>query len=694
MTADLPTIGYVLAGFAFLALSILLVSSWQGRLHGAMLSAAAGVSALWAFLLAVDIADPTLGVLKVFLAETLRNGSWLVFLALLFAGGAGVGAGHRVLVFGGPVLTGIVLLTGIGLYVLEVAGLPSPGAGQALIYGSLALSLFGLIMVEQIYRNARDSQRDGLKYIGLGLAALFAYDLVLYSHAVLFGRIDSLFWSVRGIVATLCVPLIAVSAQRNPNWSVGIFVSRHVVFYTATLMGVGVYLILMSAIGYYIRLFGGEWGAAAQLVFFVAAILSLALMLFSERLRARLRVFLSKHFFRNRYDYRDEWLRLMSTLDARDEQGLPLTKRAIKALSDILGTPKGLLFVRHQESGPFCCEAGWNTGVSNVRVAPDASLVRFFTRTRWIIDAEEYRARPERYDDLEIDLQALGLDKPGYAIPLFTDERLVGFVLLARPAVARPLNFEDHDLLKTAGRQVASYLDQDQKKWELAESRQFETFNRLTAYLMHDLKNLIAQQSLVVENSQKHKNNPRFVDDAIATVKSGVLRMRKVLEQLAQGAPVQSTKKIEIGKLLLEASSQCADRRPEPRVEVGDARLWVRADRERLLMALVHAIRNAQDATPADGGVTVSMEAAGENCLVRIADTGRGMDADFIEHRLFKPFDSTKGTQGMGIGAHQVRETVRALGGDIEIDSTPGAGTRLTLLLPLEQHAPVAEQSV
>ncbi|HET6628990.1 MAG TPA: ATP-binding protein, partial [Woeseiaceae bacterium] len=207
------------------------------------------------------------------------------------------------------------------------------------------------------------------------------------------------------------------------------------------------------------------------------------------------------------------------------------------------------------------------------------------------------------------------------------------------------------------------------------------------AYLMHDLKNLIAQQSLVVENSQKHKNNPRFVDDAIATVKSGVVRMRRVLEQLAQGAPVQSTKKIEIGKLLLEASSQCADRRPAPRLEVGDARLWVRADRERLLMALIHAIRNAQDATPADGSVTVSVEAAGEQCLVRIEDTGRGMDADFIEHRLFKPFDSTKGTQGMGIGAHQVRETVRALGGDIEVDSAPGEGTRLTLLLPLDSSA-------
>lgn len=687
MIDSLSTVGYALAGVAFLVLAVLLVTSWQGRLHGAMLAAAAGLSALWGFALAADLGNPALAVPKVFLAEALRDGSWLAFLAVLFAGGAGTGAGHRVLVYGGPVLTGVALLAGLGIFAAETAGFSTPGIGQVLIHASLVLSLFGLIMVEQIYRNARESQRGDIKYMGLGLAAMFGYDLLLYSHAILFGRIDELFWSVRGIVATFCVPLIAVSAQRNPNWSVGIFVSRHVVFYTATLIVVGAYLLLISAIGYYIRLFGGAWGPAVQLVFFVAAILTLALLLFSERLRAELRVFLSKHFFRNRYDYRDEWLRLMSTLDSPDEQGLPLSKRAVKALSDILGAPRGLLFVRQQDDGPFYSEAGWNTALTGVRVAADSSLVRFFVRTGWIVDLEEYVERPDRYAELDEDLTRLGLDDPRFAIPLFTAERLVGFVLLARPSVSRSLNFEDHDLLKTAGRQIASYLDQEQKKWELAESRQFETFNRLTAYLMHDLKNLIAQQSLVVENSHKHKDNPAFVEDAIATVRSGVVRMRKVLEQLTQGAPVHARKKIEIGKLVLEATSQCADRRPEPRVDVGDSRLWVRADRECLLMAVVHAIRNAQDATPPDGSVTVSMEMAGANCLVRIADTGRGMDPAFVESRLFKPFDSTKGTQGMGIGAHQIRETVRALGGQVQVDSAPGAGTRITLLLPLEQPA-------
>lgn len=693
MLANLSVVGYGLAGFAFLILSVLLVTSWQGKLHGAMLTVAAIGSALWGFALAISVADPAFAVLKVFLAETLRNSFWLVFLSLLFAGGAGGGAGHRVLVYGGPVLAILVLLSGLSLFMAEQTGFSSPGVGEALIRGSLVLSLFALVMIEQIYRNARGSQRDGLKYMGLGLIGMFGYDLVLYTHGILFNRIDELLWSVRGAVAAFCVPLIAVSAQRSPNWSVGIFVSRHVVFYTTTLVGAGIYLILMAAIGYYIRNFGGAWGPAAQLVFFAAAILTLAVLFFSERLRKRLRVFLSKHFFRNRYDYRDEWLRLMSTLSSKGEEGLSLGKRAVKALSDILGASSGLLFVSDREDGPFRCQDGWNAAKSDKHIAADSSLVSFLSRTGWIVDAQEYLSQPERYPELDTDLGELGLERPGFIVPLFNDERLASFVVLARPKAARRLNFEDRDLLKTAGRQIAIYLDQEQKKWELAESRQFDTFNRLTAYLMHDLKNLIAQQSLVVENSQKHRNKPEFVDDAIATVKSGVARMRKVLDQLAQGAPVNSASRIEVSKLLFEAASQCADRRPEPRVEVGETRLWVRADRERLLMALVHAIRNAQDATPPEGSVTAAAELRGPYCVITVSDTGRGMDQTFIENRLFKPFDSTKGTQGMGIGAHQIRETIRALGGQVHVESSPGYGTRFCLNLPRESAVETGEAS-
>jgi putative PEP-CTERM system histidine kinase len=207
---------------------------------------------------------------------------------------------------------------------------------------------------------------------------------------------------------------------------------------------------------------------------------------------------------------------------------------------------------------------------------------------------------------------------------------------------------------------------------------------------MHDLKNVVAQLSLVVQNARKHRENQEFFDDAIRTVDNGVVRMKRVLEQLRQGTPVPSTGRVELGKLVMEAVSQCADRHPEPRALVGDRSLWVRGDRERLLMALVHAIRNAQDATPAEGSIRVSLEADGGQCAIRVADTGRGMDPEFVQTRLFRPFDSTKGVHGMGIGAYQLRETARSLGGELAVDSEPGRGTTVSVILPAERVEGVA----
>jgi len=201
---------------------------------------------------------------------------------------------------------------------------------------------------------------------------------------------------------------------------------------------------------------------------------------------------------------------------------------------------------------------------------------------------------------------------------------------------------------------------------------------------MHDLRNVMAQQSLIIENAEKHKGNPEFIDDAIETLKGGNQRMRRVMEHLQPGS-VEKEDNIEVGKLALEAISSCADRRPVPIHTLGDEQVWVRGGRDRLLMALCHAIRNAQDATAPDGEICLSVDLLDGDCSITVADMGEGMDDRFIQERLFRPFDSTKGTKGMGIGAYQIRETVRAIGGDVFVTSTRGAGTRMTIRLPLYQ---------
>ena len=162
----------------------------------------------------------------------------------------------------------------------------------------------------------------------------------MYSQGLLFdGLAETATWSARGVVNLLIVPLIAVAARRNRDWRPGIFVSRQVVFYTTTLVAVGAYLLAMSFGGFLIVRFGGSWGGFAQIVFFASAVLVLVVLLFSGTVRTWLRVFLSKHFFQNKYDYREEWLRLVNTLSEFDDSS---TREVfIKAMAQIVASPSG-----------------------------------------------------------------------------------------------------------------------------------------------------------------------------------------------------------------------------------------------------------------------------------------------------------------------------------------------------------------
>jgi putative PEP-CTERM system histidine kinase len=275
----------------------------------------------------------------------------------------------------------------------------------------------------------------------------------------------------------------------------------------------------------------------------------------------------------------------------------------------------------------------------------------------------------------------------GLLIPLMLENRLLGLVALADIAAPLKLNFEDLDLLKTAGSQVASFLAQQDASERLAESRQFEAYSRFTAYVMHDLKNAIAQQSLVVDNAERHKRNPEFVDDAIDTIRGSVMRMKRVLRHLQQQTIDERMHRVDLTKLIMQAESECDDRSPVPVLELPPAPVTVLANHERLLMAIVHAIRNAQDATPIEGSIRISLQAEDGQARIAIQDNGAGMDESFVRERLFRPFDSTKGVEGMGIGAYQVRETIHAIDGEITVESEPGRGTQFTMRIPLAPPA-------
>ena len=685
----LAVTGYGLAALAYLGLSGLIVFSWRRRPQGRLLVLATALSAAWGGLSALTAwgLSPQLGLA----AEVARNGAWLALLLFILRlrlpPGTTLPAPLRAIRVLGGMLVGALLLASV---------LPSIAASQPELTrwaGNLALVLLtvlGLVLVEQVYRSTRPEDRWAIKFLCLGLGGLFAYDFFLYANAVLFRALDAQMWAARGYVAALVAPLIAVSAARNPEWSAPVGLSRSLAFHTTSLLGAGVYLLLMAGAGYYLRLFGGEWGDVVQAVFLFAAVMLLVLLMFSGTLRARLRVFLSKHFFSYRYDYREEWLKFTRTL-SEGQPGERLCERVVEALARLLESPGGALWMREGNAG-YQRASHWNWGDLSGTEPAGSAFTRWLASRQWVVDLDEMKTRRDLYGDLDAPAWIRQADDAWLVVPLLLHDELLGFVVLKHSLGKVSFNWEVSDLLKVAARQAAAHLAQMRASNQLIVARQFESFNRTTTFVIHDLKNLVAQLSLLLANAEKHKHNPEFQADMLETVESAVARMNKVLAQLRRGGDEVRTQSVAVADVLVDAAASKQAYKLRPTLDLGDARIQVRADRERLTRAIGHLLQNALEATPASGQVTLrAFEAAG-HAVIEVSDTGSGMDDEFIRNRLFQPFDSTKGA-GMGIGAYECRETIRALGGQMEVESAPGSGTRFRVSLPLDNNAAYVEVS-
>lgn len=682
MDFSISAASYAIAAAAYLLLTAMLATCWRGRLQGGLLLMAAGLTTLWAGVNAWQLAWRTLPTALIWSLEVLHMGVWLLFLWQLLPLELRTQRHARWVRDGGFGLGLLLLMQPWAFLWLKAHELQWQITALPLI-GQLLLALAGLVMVEQLYRNTRPDRRWHIKFLCLALGGLCAYEFYLYSEALLFKRISLSLWAARGLVVSLLVPLLAVAAARNPDWSVEAFVSRDFVFHSAAVLGAGLYLLVMATVGYYVRLYGGQWGEVIQIAFLVGAGLLLLVLLFSGQMRAHLRVFLNKHFFNYRYDYRKEWLRITSVL-SQAEDASPLGERVIRALADLVESPSGILWVRSQ-SGRFLYLAEWGEPRFQVEfLEAKDPLIGFMQRRGWVVNLQELTSLPELYDGLSFPLWLQGFREAWLLVPLWHGEKLWAVVLLTRPRTRIDCNWEVLDVLKTAGRQAASFLVVEETAQRLLEARQFEGFNRLAAFVVHDLKNLIAQLSLVVRNADKHAVNPEFVRDAMTTVEHAVGKMSRLLTQLKNLGAEKRKEKVDLRALLQEVVAARAGQLPRPQLECRvTLEVPVLAQPDRLAAALEHIIQNAQEAAAKYGWVKVRLDCRERQAIVEVEDNGQGMDAEFIRRRLFKPFETTKGLSGMGIGAYESREYVRALGGDLTVQSTPGKGSRFCFIFPL-----------
>jgi putative PEP-CTERM system histidine kinase len=671
---------YGLACIGFAALALHLGLGLRSGVQGWLLFAAAALSATWAFFGWAFAASEGLPLLTaVGVADVLRIAAWYAFLLLLIfrlrATEGSSTAGSLTLA------AAALVLVGLGAHALQLFERPWVDPAWLVLLDSLGLAIFALVLVETLLRNLPPDARWDVKPVCIGLIAVFVFDIYVYADALLFNRMDADAFSVRGFVHALVIPLVAVTAARSRDWRSRIALSRRLVFHSAAVAASGIYLLFVAGVGYYVRFFGGDWGRAFQVAVLFAGLLFLGMVLQSGSMRAKLKVLVSKHFFRYRYDYREEWLRFTRTLGACDDQAV-LGQQIIRGLADMVESPSGALWLKDASGRHYAQSARWNMPETRVTEDADSPLLRFLAQSGWVINLEEYRSFPGRYGDLPLPEWLSNASNAWLILPLASGDELVGFVVLATARTRVDVNWEVNDLFKTAGRQAASYLMQMKATEALLETRKFDAFNRMSAFVVHDLKNIVAQLSLMLKNAERHKDNPEFQKDMLMTVAHATDRMRQLLMQLREGTtPVDAPRGVDLAEVIRRIQRAKQGLEPVPELHL-EERLIARGHENRVERVIGHLVQNALDATEPAGRVWIRLERQGDHAMIEIGDTGHGMTPEFLRERLFKPFQTTK-QSGMGIGAYESYQYVQELGGRILVESTPHVGTRIRILLPL-----------
>jgi putative PEP-CTERM system histidine kinase len=447
-----------------------------------------------------------------------------------------------------------------------------------------------------------------------------------------------------------------------------------------SLVGVGGYFALLAMVTSGLAAIGGEHARTLQTAFVFGSTAALLTLVSSTWLRAWLRVKIAKHLFRHRYDYRAEWLRFSGTLGAPGDT-IPLDERAVRAVADLTESPAALLLV--PDGDGLGAGAAWNWACPDAVYAPaGADLARHLVATARIVELDPLRSgRGDAEDARAVPQWLLDQSDAWAVVPLLHLDTLVGVVVLARPAVDRALDWEDFDLLRVAGRQVASHLAEARARDALAEGQRFDEFNRRFAFIVHDIKNLVSGLTLVAHNAERHADNPEFRADMVATLQDSAAKLNALLARLSQHNHVRYDPPAPTAIAVVATRIAAARRSARPVIIIGDTGVFALADPARLELLLSHLVQNAIEASAASDPVAISIEDRGDSVAVSVIDRGCGMSPAFIRDELFRPFASSK-PNGFGIGAYEARQLAEGIGARIEVESREGEGSTFRVILP------------
>jgi putative PEP-CTERM system histidine kinase len=674
MTQYLAIALYQLAALAYAAFAFFLVARGSHARVAWFFIVAQSCTAIWAQAFVFASYD-LLPIMSLDIAETARDGAWLgLSLALMYSPAGNRGYWWITTIAAAALVFMQLLLNFTPALMGAVAGVRVD-----LTLMRVCTTVLSFAAIENVMRNASRADFWALKHWAIGLFSVLLFQLLVRVPEFLTHNGDYSVVLANPLVFLIVLPFFVVSSTRIPQLQLRFHSSRVFVFHTATLVAAGVLLQGTALAAWYVRSYGGTNATALAITIAFSGLVGSAAALSSGTVRSRIRLLINEYFFSFRYDYRVEWERVIRGLTS--DLGKPVAERALRVLCDLLDTSGGAIWL-HRDS--------WRQFVLGAKLGMN-------------VHATTFREDDQKIEHLRNDIRPLiqlgptdgehwfsgilsGVDQGWTVIPLRQRSSLAGFVILSKPRAERPLDWEDEALVRLVAMQVTAYLVQEEMSQSLADARQLADFNRRFAFIVHDIKNTIGQLSLMVRNISEFGDRKEFRDDMVITLGNAVERLRLLLTSLtAVGSQAvgnsEEAQPLDLNDFL---RTFCDEKRfiGCPLIlEEQPVRATVLTDGVALRRVLEHVLSNALEASEPGSPVHICLKIRGNQFLVEVSDQGVGMTQQFINEELFRPLKTTK-AGGSGLGAFQVRELMRQLGGDVTVESRISEGTKVTLSLP------------
>lgn len=443
------------------------------------------------------------------------------------------------------------------------------------------------------------------------------------------------------------------------------------------LIAVALYLIGFGVTGEGMKHFGSGFQSAMILALVLVSGLGLFGIFLSETVRRKIRVCIHKKFYQNKYDYRNQWLQFTDRLSSSNTSE-ELLRSIVSGFCETFGMGTGVLFCLNQERDTYTGTVAVSMDAVAITFSSTDEIILSLTNSRWIVDLRDNVTIVQNEQHREFFKEQSAC----FIIPLHMQKGLDGFILLGRPLNADELyTYEDFDLMRTLARQASSALLNLRLSEQLLCSRELAAMGKVSAFVMHDLKNLVSTLSLSLENAQQYLALPEFQHDLLNSLGITVFRMQTLISRLRE-LPEKSGLQCSPVDLLQMAHETAALVKGSA-LQVTGTRVIADGDRDELQKVALNLMLNAVEATEGNRPVQVEV---GEQELpyLRVIDQGCGIPDAYLQHVLFTPFMSTK-KHGLGIGLYQSKQIVEAHGGSIEVISKLDHGTEFTVWLPKQQ---------